>query len=412
MTMRTKLPLAWGDGWGEGRFVAALVLLLTSCLNPDDIFPLKGRVETPGQRVTLERGPRATADECGEDYVSLKETDADENGDYGFEIFRAQAQSLTTGLPFCFRVTTAYASGTTAWGATRDVQADLDFPLLPDWRAQLTERENYDYLPDGGRVVLPTFFVQRIAYSSVDDVGFLDRYSVELTRADGVVQWRQGTPAIDDDPFNVEADLLTADGRVIREFDGGTLRATGSYNRATQLIDGLSGEVRVRWSPTISATSGDTLFIDGPALTPPSRGATCDGYASCPFTDGELAPAAVNASAITLRFAQPISARLVVLRGVVTPFIPQVDDEPRLRDGVVLAAFDADGGSVTSEPGFGGVLASANFTHEYDGAPRTPDGGAREYPPTYLAIPVSTSAPISSLRLTMPAVRVDEVSVW
>ena len=121
-------------------------------------------METPGQHVTLARGPRATTDACGDDFVPLKETDADENGDYGFEVFRAQAQSLTTGLPFCFRVSTAYASGTKAWGVTRNVQSNLEFPLLPDWQAVPSIVRNVEWLPDGGTESSREFHVERVAY--------------------------------------------------------------------------------------------------------------------------------------------------------------------------------------------------------------------------------------------------------
>lgn len=402
MTMRTTM--------NPGLVV---LLVASSCLNPDDIFPLRGTVETQGQRVTLERSPRATRDDCGADFITLKETDANQQLEYGFEIFRAQAQSLTTGWPFCFRVSTTYASGTKAWGVTSDVQSGLDFPLLPDWQATPFFQGSVEWFPDGGsRSSRELAVFPRIAYQRPEDYGFIDRVAVTLTGADGVVQWRQGDTRVEDLTMAVTRTPLTADERVLNEFGGGSLRATGEYTRASRYIDGLDGELRTEWSPTVTALSGATLELVETPRTPPSRGAACEGFTGCPFTDGVLAPAEVNDGAITLHFAQPLSARLVVLRGVVTPYVGPRVDLPFDPDMVVLAAFNVDGGIVSEAPGVAGLLASATFVHDPDGPPVRRDGGVTEYPPTYLAIPVRPSEPISSLRLQMNALRVEEISVW
>lgn len=83
-----------------------------------------------------------------------------------------------------------------------------------------------------------------------------------------------------------------------------------------------------------------------------------------------------------------------------------------LPDGVIVSAFSADGGGVGPQPGLGGLLASGTFLHDFDGAPVLRDGGTFEFPPTYLALPLTTAAPVAALRLTTSALRIEEISVW
>jgi len=399
--------------WGEGRKILTVsTLLFVSCLNPDDIFPLHGSVSSPGQHVVLQRGQRASRDECGDDFVAFKETDADADGGYLFEIFRAQAESLSTGRRFCFRASTEYASGTSAWGVTSDIEDETTFPLLPDWDAKLHVTFGVDFYPDGGAHSSSNFSFFPVAFQQPSDFAFLPRHSVTLTDADGGVQWRQGDSVVIDGALQLQLNPLNADERITKEFGGGTLRATGSYTRASQVIDGLNADVRVRWSPTVFATSGNTLFIEGPAQIPPSRGAACDGYATCPFTDGELNAVELADSNVTLRFPAPVAASLLVIRGLVTLNPERGRDEPIDQQFVIVAANNADGGGVSTFPGVGGVLASATLNHDFDGPTIHPDGGVAEYPPTYLAIPLYPSEPVSTVHLQLGGLRVEEISVW
>lgn len=389
-------------------FIAAL--FFCACLNPDDIFPLHGTVSAGGQHVVLQRGQRASRDDCGDDFVAFKETDADADGGYVFEIFRAQAESLSTGRPFCFRASTTYASGTSAWGVTSNIEDETTFPLLPDWHAHIVGNVDIEFYPDGGMHTTSSYDVSPIAFRAAEDFGFLDRYSVTLFGADGGVQWRQGDSVIISDTLDLNRNPLTADARVMTEFGGGTLRATGSYTRATQIIDGLNADVRTRWSPTVTAVSGDTRVIDQPAQSPPSRGATCDGYTTCPFTDGVLLPVELADGNVTLYFAQPLAASLLVVRGLVTTAPPR--EELAIPQYVAVAAKNANGDGISMISGVGGVLASAALNHDFDGPIIRHDGGVDEYPPTYLMIPLFPSEPVSSMHLQLSGLRVEEISVW
>ncbi len=123
---------------------ATLLLLLAGCLNPDDIFPVHGTVDGPGQRVTLLRGTPATvmnldqAMRC-EGLRALKELSADETGAYTFDVFRAQAQNLTTFESFCFEVHALFDSGTLARASLPRLDEEQAVPHLADWRAGLRD---------------------------------------------------------------------------------------------------------------------------------------------------------------------------------------------------------------------------------------------------------------------------------
>jgi hypothetical protein len=115
--------------------------MCSGCFNPDDIFPLKGTVTSAdpveGQVIKLLRDSKqAGFGGCsGALATDFKQTTADANGNFSFEVFRAQTQSLTNFSPFCFRVSAQFPSGSRAWSDLSGIFDETHLSPLPDWQA-------------------------------------------------------------------------------------------------------------------------------------------------------------------------------------------------------------------------------------------------------------------------------------
>lgn len=324
----------------------AVALALPACLNPDDIFPVQGTVASAGpvagQVVRLLRRPRlAPYGGCdGTGLGPFKEAVTDADGGYGFEVFRAQALSLNTGLTggYCMRAVAEFPSGSVAWNDfPYFIQAPTVVAPLRDWRAA------------------PRLEAEVLAFEPVlpwpDDAGGLDgsvpaqlEHQVVVLTGDGGVLWKEADRSYDLDTGASARVALRLDGARLEDFAGvASLRA-----RLDEPVEfpGL-GFGAVATASELRA--GQALPVAG-TRAPPSRGLPCPEVGTpCPLTDGDLTVVdAGGVEEVTLALATPGPLSAVVLRGVsaasreVTLLLGQVDGGtlPPLVHLLPLTAFD------------------------------------------------------------------------
>lgn len=348
-----------------------LGFVLVGCFNPDDILPIRGAVERAGQRVELRRGV-----DC-ESLKPMQQVSAGDDGAFHFEVFRAQTQNLSTFASYCLEVATRYPSGVRLSSKLPALLAGVELPAFVDWEPRLAS--------DDGELSFNRL--------STGDAGApYVTHLASLSLRDGGVSWRQSDASLQP---------LIIDERVLHEFDGElTLGAWYSNAPSFSWLPGATG------APAVEAWSDDTLSFVG-TLTPPSRGAACDGLAEpCPLTDGELAVVELRgAPALTLRFDAPFTPSLAVLRDLAAfaDFEP-VDGAgqfPTMRvDGL-----RTDGGVVE----LGRVPLMPDLADLYVD-PRDGGFGASG---KFLTVPLETSESLSGVRFVFrQVVRVREVSVF
>ena len=294
------------------RAVALLVLMTCAgCLNPDDLFPVHGRVVSnagvEGVRVELYRSRSAILD-CdftGLEPLMLTSTAAD--GTYAFEVLRAQAQSLTTFQSFCFEVRAHFDSGAESFTTIHSLDGKKEVATLYDWQPH------------------PRFEGEVIHFEPVvpaSDAG-LQASVVALHRAQVV----SGGDVV----FESYDWLASVDG------DGGVPTA---LRLPPEALEDFSGEVKLE-ARIRTAQSDSELFGGGPvedAMVQTTdrlpvmgtersliRGLPCspEGLDLCALNDGELSMAVFGGSInalprVTLPVARPV--RAVVLRGVTAIF--------------------------------------------------------------------------------------------
>ncbi|HEY1087879.1 MAG TPA: hypothetical protein VGE37_09300, partial [Archangium sp.] len=132
------------------RALLLITFALSGCFNPDDIFPVEGRLISDGgvggQRVELFRGEVPTWKGGCPSPRSLKEFTAEADGTFTLDVFRAQAQRLgTAGVAaitgnespggFCFQAKTRFESGAEVVATFRNVNGEYQLPPLTDWNA-------------------------------------------------------------------------------------------------------------------------------------------------------------------------------------------------------------------------------------------------------------------------------------
>lgn len=363
------------------RALGIAVFVFCGCFNPDDILPIKGSVETPGMTVKLERG-RAQFGRCDEKKV-FQETTSGDDGAFTFEVFRAQAQHLSTFESFCMRASTRYPSGTEVSSVVYELFTSAELLPFPDWQPNLTRV---------GDVLQFVPLADRDAFSA--------QHTVAVTSADGGLVWREGD--VQGDGFSgFMPKPFTGDSRVLDEF-GGTLALSGSYSqtRMSSLLPDAVQYVGVQAKPSQQLILGTTQI-------PLSRGVPCDGFPTpCPLTDGELARVELNdVKTVMLRFPAPVTPSLLVLRDLMT--MMQLPTEMPNPDAptIGVVGFQADGG----------VVAMGAYVLEYSSEGEsllTADGGF-ERGGRYLAIPLIAGVPIESLRVTSDGFeRLREISVF
>lgn len=364
------------------RWLASM-LSLSGCFNPDDIVPIRGLVEIPGQRVELVRSRF-----CDGQWVPLKSTNAGENGAYSFEVFRAQVQTFAGGLPPCLRVQSRFASGTVAQSTIQRLELGLELPPFFDWRPSLSI--------DGGALVFRPL-----------DAGPLPSWHQATLRAsDGAIAWRQSEQVFDEHGSHLEP--LVFDERVLVEFDS-SLSIEGRYrNREISPT-----------APTLTRSESVVLLpAEGlnfsASSSPASRGSTCDELSSpCALADGVLADVEIHFAGVpqvTMRFPAPITPTLIVVRELGVGGPPQfaygdAGNAVAAFHVVQFVGFTSDGGEI--EIGSRKLFANPDLDFEL-----LPDGSVRSASHSFV-VPVSESNSIVGVQLRGARFRrLTEVSVY
>lgn len=366
-----------------GRVAVGCMVLLSGCFNPDDILPIRGSVEVPGQRVELLRGARC------DDLKSFKETNAGDDGAFLFEVFRAQVQSLTRYTLQCVRAQTRFSGGTRAEATIQELGLSTELPRFVDWHPRLSL--------DGGHV----------AFVPLDAGDDATAHEAVVRTADGGVSWRQAEKVIDAAGARVEP--IVIDERVLQEFEG-ALTIEASYGRTNDFSS--SPDLTQRAAVTVIAADRIPFTV---LRAPPSRGAPCDELpAPCPLTDGELHELEFSYQllrpTLTVRFTTPMTPSLVVVRDVsFSGDTEQVlDDAGRVRswsEALRLVGFTVDGREVE--------LGTRRVFMDMDALNQTVAAGPLR-PMTYsMALPVTVTEPLVAVQLRATSFRrLREVSVF
>lgn len=372
-----------------------LLLVLASCSNPDEIFPVRGLVESPdpveGQVVRLLRNMQVVIP--GDFTVCqpstgtpFKETVASATASYRFDVFRVEAQSLTGFERYCFRADTTFASGSTASSDFEAIRFETVVATLRDWRAEpRLENETLVFEPP---VPLPDELAPFPAHLN---------HRAQVVTGDGRVVWE-----VDDrfrDPVRLRyfREPMIIDEVRLEDFAGDVvLRA--ELQPADLMTTGLTGTSR---GPPVELVSGTRLAVSG-ALTPMSRGVPCSPFAApCPLTDGDLT-AVDGHAAKAVSFALPERPTLsaIVLRGL---------EAGNANVGVELML---DDGGVAALSGY--VPTNSAFGENSMAAPLVlPDGGLTNSTPAYVVIPVDAGVVLGvTLQFPEGLTRIQEVSLF
>ena len=376
-----------------------LTLACAACTNPDDILAVHGTVASvdpvEAQVVRLLRYINDQPNVYLSDppcslATPLKETRADAEGNFGFEMFRVE-----TRRALCFRVEALFPSGSVAWSVLPfyGYGPETQLPPLRDWRAA-------PWL-DGG--VLQ--FDPPVPWpEDSPPVRLQLTHREQLVTADGGIAWQAEDrfqlpdPSSEFPGYRLAREPLVLDELRLEDFDG-TLSLSAFLDDPDRTRPGLS-------SLTFPArmTAGERLTLRGTRV-PLSRGLGCPELATpCPLTDGALTE--VDAGLIgevPFQLSTPAIVSAVVLRGA------WVADE-RIR--VVLAQED---GGIAGE--FEGMVPKGDPSAFPSGGStyqRTPDGGLAQLKLTYLVIPLDAGVPISRVTLQFPEglARIKEVSLF
>jgi hypothetical protein len=304
------------------------VIAASGCFNPDDIFPLHGQVVSAGGveglEVQLLRAQEAEiTGACESEFKPFKTTTTDADGNFTFEVFRAQTQSLGQRGFFCFRVRVTFGSGTVAETDLQAVAGETQLSKFYDWQPNAR-------LENGVVVLTPPFDV-----NAVDGGTLTQRTNFET---DGGLAW-----VVDDVYF----DSFTQTPLPARPMPFGELEAEDFVGELT--FDAVAGErlddgIGVFGGFSFNAvriTPAQRIAVTG-TRTPLSRGATCSALATpCPLTDGLLEPVELGArSALTIDLGTAKQVSNVVFR------------ELEVGAPIIVAQFfDADGGLALTQQG-------------------------------------------------------------
>src|SRR6185295_383138 len=212
----------------------ALLLLATAlglgCTqdDPDDVFYWLGRVDDaggaprPGATVALADAPSQRTPSCIPtarlllqfsvvdntyslgtlDYQPLKETAANEDGDWFFDLMRFEISPTLNDAPHCFLISSQGPGGTSIRSTTPGQATDLEFPDLVQWAPALAVQ------PGPPASVAPPDLPWAPSRDAVEiDVGHTrtSAYDWVIAGPGGEIAWQQITLG---DPLALDPDLL------------------------------------------------------------------------------------------------------------------------------------------------------------------------------------------------------------
>lgn len=374
----------------SGVLVVAMVSL-AGCFNPDDIFPLTGRVESvdpvDGQVVRLLR--QNVVGVCDLTQASAFKQATVDGGFFGFEVFRAEAQRLTDQGAFCFWAETTFPSGSTAMSELDNISGVTGVGVLRDWRA-------HPRLDGGVLEFDPPIPVQAFTDPNLPTLATLHQRAT-IRSADGGLIW------LADDLYYVDTDGGLGLDRRPMVIDEVRVEDFAGVVTLTAKIDEQGDPNSLFGSTGTSTTlrSAQTLAVQG-AQVPLSRGLPCAIVGTpCPLTDGDLTAVAMAQSVgeLTFDLPQPTVLRAVVLRNV------ELD-----MPSVMIDLIAEDGGSTQQVEA---LLPSESQTRE--SVPRLLDDGGVDFTQGvafFTVIAIDAGVPTSSVRLTFGGLtRASEISI-
>jgi hypothetical protein len=384
--------------------LALVFLVFAGCMNPDEIFPLHGAVTSvdpvEGQVVRLLRDVQPQ--QCRSSQATpFKETIADAEGKYGFEVFRVEAQSLGGYYSYCFRVETTFPSGRASWTDPGSLNTEVSFAPLRDWRA--SPRLENDVLHFEPPVPWPDDAPPVRGPDDQWTLGTQLTHQARVTTDAGEVIWQEYDRfPVTDGGYWFERKPIVLDDVRLEDFTA-TVTLTANLYEPESVPYGL---LYSQSPPPVAMQAGEQLSVQG-LRRPVSRGLPCPELGSpCPLTDGDLTGAdAGMIHEVTLEFPAPKPLSSLVLRGALFG--------GRLI-GVLLTRED---GGVVQE-----VEAMAPYSDPWSddsaGYPNSfiqlPDGGYTSLNFAYLIIPIDAGAPVSRATLRFPEglARIQEVSLF
>lgn len=375
------------------RGLLALLIALSGCLNPDDIFPLRGRVDSvdglAGLTVELLRDPKESKRSARCDGARpFKTTTTDAEGNFSFDVFRAEVESVSHLGEFCFRVQAQFPSGARAWTDLSGIKQEVTLATLRDWHSGL--------FVDGG--VLQ--FSPPLPLAEAKDAGVIISHRAQFETTTGELAWQA-----DDDFSPVGGPRIE---RRALEFDSRRAEAFSGAVKLTALVFEPVPPSNLRpfrnagsWPLWLSAA--DTLAVSGGPISL-SRGLPCpDVGTPCPLTDGLLTSIDLGGRrslSFELQDATAVSA--IVVRGLQAQG-PMV--------GVAL--FDADGGQVQE---VGSELPVSWVDQLFARGPSQVIGtlDASDPPVTWTVIHLDAGVPVKTVTLRFPSgvKRCAEVSLF
>lgn len=371
--------------------LAVVAAACAGCPSPDDIFVLKGSVvsDTPeGQRVRLLRGKqsegRAGTAPC-DGLRDFKEAVTDAEGRFGFDVFRAQAQSLNDfGSGFCFLVEAGFTSGARATVELPLLFGPVDLPELPDWRSELAlDDDAVRFTP-----VLPLPAEETFAGPQVT-------HRLEGRLADGSLAWQADDRLFDFAQQALTRATLRFDPAVLVEDEPVTLRLRA---RVDLPVEGGGGGPFGGGAFVLGYEAEAPEALALPARSSPaSRGLPCPPLLEpCPFTDGsfEVLEPVGALTGVSVELPVPATPRWLVVRALETS-APLVGVVGGLSDGGVTAPMQHVLPVSAWAPGFGGG----------GGVIELPDGGLLPVPGSvaaWTALPLAFDEPVTSVRLSVP----------
>jgi hypothetical protein len=301
------------------RTLVAAVCVCCACGEPEQLLHVVGALDSAvisqDERVKLviERDEGATLDGCGTFATDLT-LDAGVNVFFQFDVLKAETLG-PNGTPRCFRA--SWGDDDTGRSQLTWVPMDHDvtLPRFTVWPLQ-------GYL---GHTLFEEFTSDHVTFSQVpsslvgngvDEVDAVTqpRHLIEVLDENGTVMWR----AIEGDPLSeltmsdpasmswVVSSLVSEDHRV-------SLRAAGFMLGRTFALDPLGRSVELHFEYRLVT---NTLPINVPRQTPPSRGAKCDGFVTCPFTDGDFTEVATNITQLSLDLGKDVIISTVAVHGL------------------------------------------------------------------------------------------------
>jgi hypothetical protein len=298
------------------RACLLIACFVSGCFNPDDIFPVEGRLISDGgvggQRVELFRGEVPTWKGGCPSPRALKEFNAEADGTFTLDVFRAQAQRLgTAGLAsvtggeqpggFCFQAKTRFESATEVVATFRNVNAEYQLPPLTDWIANVSP----------GAVFYRFELATPPAPSRPG--GFAEAARVELVTEDGSLAWAHAVRSSFSPDGGLRSAFVTFTDEQLEDFTA-ALQPVMRFGYAGIIVSPGQHE-----DVTVDLRAGRPFPVQGDTI-PFSRGLSCPPFADpCPLTDGKLDRVdGGSVPQVSLRWSLPRRLSMVLLRGVET----------------------------------------------------------------------------------------------